>query len=158
MIKKANDISFTGIKFTKAGKNFLNSQTLETKSIVKKAEKKLRKFNYSNMVISGNGCSVQVNDATGLHAYKIKDIQYSIDNNITYILSGVNKNAEYCFNVNDDVFRKSAICASKDATERNNYLTSSIMLCKLLEKQAGIPLKKNIMHKTKDFMHNLIKI
>lgn len=134
-----SNISFGRVKYTTAGKEFAARQSEKSQQILKNAEKQMKKYKHTNLVVNNNGYAIQHYGESGLHSYKISCILFSCNKNVNYCLE--NKKS-LVFSLSKKKAKACAICAADDASENNSFLTSTIKLTTLLEKQ-GRGLKKS---------------
>jgi len=149
-MNEVNNVTFTGVKYTSAGKQFASMQSQKVRETLQKAEQKMKRYRYANLIVNSNGYAVQYADNTGKHSCKINQILHSLDNDVTYKVNSKNTDRfVFSFYENNKGAYDCAIDAANDATDKNSWLNSSIRLVKLLEKQGGQPVNKNWMDKLK---------
>ncbi len=150
-MNRINDITFTGIKYTSAGRIFASNQSKKSQVLLQKAEKEMKNYRYTNFVVNKNGYSIQYADETGKHSTQLKDIRFTCDNDVIFILKNKQR-LRFSFLDELDMHQKCALAASIDASENNSNLNSSIILTNLLEHKNTYPIKKNFFEKLKDYI------
>ncbi len=149
-----NDITFTGIKYTSAGRLFAESQSPQTQEILTRAEKMMKNHRYTNLVVNKNGYAIQFADASGRHSYKIDEVLYGCQNNVNFHLRGKeNKVFTFDFCYYPKKYHNCAVASSEDARYKNSFLNSSIELVNLLEKKGEYPLKPAWYDKVKKMIN-----
>ena len=142
MINKIDNTSFTGVKYTAGGKRFLAEQTQETQDYIKKAEKKMKRYRHTNLVVNKNGFAVQKKDIDGIHSFKIDDVMFSIYNDIIFHLSGRQGKTKLSFYLDDYHYmcQDAQRNASYDALDKNGYARSAVLLTDFIEKNWRYPI------------------
>ena len=150
-MQKLDSISFGAVKYTRAGKQFLNNQSQETQKIIAKAAKKMRNYKKSNLLISKNGAAIQLKEQGGVQAYHINEVTYTIYNDVIYRLQNSKGAKKMVFNIPSDIkMQKNQLYSSIDCNEKNSLLRSTVLLAELIEKNNFTPLKTSFFSKFKD--------
>ena len=151
-MNQIDNVTFTGVKYTAAGKEFVKSQSKQVQDLLLNAEKKMKKYKYTNLVVNSDGYAIQYANADGIHSCKINNVLYSCDDDVTYYVSGICDKFKFPLGLNTKKGHQCALASANDAAEKNSWLNSSIMLTHLLEQKGGYPIKKTLLDRIKEII------
>ena len=150
--------TFHGVKYTKAGKEFLYNQSAKVKSDLMVAEYCMLENKYTNLIINKKGYAVQYKGNNGKHCYKIKKATYDWKKDILEYSLDSKMQDKMSFNLRHDKetakrMSKHVRMAKYDTTGAT-ALHLNLDLIELLENQAKKLYEKpnifqQIFHKSK---------
>ena len=134
---KTDNVVFGRVKYTAAGRKFVQSQSQETQKILKNAEGRMKNFKYTNLVVNANGYSIQHLGENGKHCYSIDKILFSVFKDVIFHVKtsdGIFNKIKFNLNHDKKLLTNCAVASSEDARHNNKWLNSSIALASLIEK------------------------
>ena len=156
MLNKINDsVSFQGVKYTSAGKAFVQKQSQEVRSTLEAAEKKMKNFKKANLIVNKNGYAIQTREDDGIHCYKIKNILFTCYDRVKYYVGDGSKLLNFEQPESSEFIEKCALLASEDARKNNGFLNSNLFLIETLEKTQQKAVKENFFTKAKEKIESL---
>lgn len=151
MLNKINDsVSFQGVKYTSAGKAFVQKQSQEVRSTLEAAEKKMKNFKKANLIVNKNGYAIQTREDDGIHCYKIKNILFTCYDRVKYYVGDGSKILKFEQPKSSEFIENCTLFAAEDARKNNKFLGSIIFLIENLEKTQIKPIKENFFTMAKE--------
>ena len=157
MITTNTNMAFRGVRYTKAGKDFIKNLPEDVQKTLALAEYCMLDNKYTNLIVNKNGYAVQYQNEKGKHCCKIKNAHYNWKRDIVeYQIKDKNQD-KFVFNLKQEpeLAKRISKCIREAKYDKSGVgvLRINISLIDLLERQA-----KNLLHKPNIFEKLINKI